>query len=127
MLSMLLRVRLSSRKIHGQRHGILNRIPEAQSVRFQQTLLGICNRERQKGILYKGYTYRLTDNYKQSFRLQRTKIGCKASLSTVVEEQEVLKGVENHNHATVTEPERKMYTARISLKSKATEDPNERL
>ena len=61
-----------------------------------------------------------------SLRYRCTNKVFKASLSTVIDEHEVLKTGSEHNHPPLSEHKKEIYTTRSSLKRIATEDINER-
>ena len=65
-------------------------------------------------LLCYGYTNRLADTYRQPFGFRCTKKGCKASLSTDLDQR------------SLSKYEKEMHTVRTSLKRKPNEDPNDR-
>ena len=66
-----------------------------------------------KDLLCYGYRNRLADTYRQLFRFRCTKKGCKASLSTDLDQR------------SLSKYEKEMHTVRTSLKRKSNEDPND--
>ena len=56
--------------------------------------------------------------YKQSFRFQWTKKGCKANISTDLDEEEVLRTDSGHDQPSLSKHENEMHTKKTSLRKK---------